>query len=383
MICDAPVDGLRELCSRHSRGTIVSRVADGLPEWVVDKGRLRHASADYFSIGMYSHGQAETLLLMEQKETALVALFAARVDGRDAVLLSLRTEPGLIGLTNFSSTIQSTPSNYLRRHGGKSTPFMQIAANPGAYGRVAYDGMQYDWGDYYLHKTKRFLIVELDSPVEAPRGFCWVPLEMAQTLLCEDNLVTNDLRVAIPLLSVRQRRDAVCPNVACSQDQGATLSNLAYSLGAVDCRGVAVSFFRMTSDTREVSSWVQPLVTPTGVMKISLPFIRTPTGRLYAVDKRTQPGLLGRQLWFPSTSQGGRVARKVRSSAEGGRFWRFPIEIEAVDMTPVSGVACSEVAEGLWMPEDALSLLIAQSCETSLELRMAWSLVCFGGMDAA
>ena len=381
LICDTNVDKLRELCSRHSLGTHVSHAPDGLPEWVVEDGRLRNTRVDYFSIGLYAHSQAGPLLLMEQKETALVTLLAARVDGRNAVLLSLRTEPGLIGLTNFSSTIQSTPSNYRRRHGGKSTPFIQIVENPSDHGRVVYDGLHYDWGEYYLHKKKRFLIVELDSPVEVPMGFCWVPLETAQALLLQDDLVTNDLRVSLPLLSVTPRCQSLCPNAASFEDCGTTLRNVGYSPSVVDCRGTAVSFFKTTTEKREVSSWVQPLLIPKDVMAIRLPFTQTSRGRLYAVEKRTQPGLLGRRLWFPATKQGGQVVRSVRTSAEGGRFWKFPIEIDVVDVTSVADAARVVSAEESWLPEDELSLLIAQSCQTSLELRMAWSLVYAGGLD--
>lgn len=367
---------LRSLCSAHSVGTSVLMIPDGLPDWIVEDGRLRNTKADYFSIGLYASNEGNPILLIEQKETALVMLLVAEIDGRDSVLLNLRTEPGLIGLTNLSTTIQSTPSNYLRRHGGKGTPFIEIAADPGSHGTIVYEGEHHDWGDHYHHKTKKFLIVKLASPVEAPPGFCWVDLDTARAVLLEDNLVTNDLRVSIPLVDTASHRARVDSDVAPPAACGPPLHSLGYSPGAVDSRGTAALFFRTHTETREVRSWVQPLLVPREALGISLSFARTPSTRLFAVERRTQPGLLGRQLWFPAQTGAGRTVRTVSTSAEGGRFWRYRIDMRLVEV----GCPDDQTVEGSrgvaqWMPEAELAALVAQPLRTSLELRMAWSLV--------
>jgi oxidase EvaA len=190
---------LRSLCSDYSRLSKVTE-APHCPDWILHEGRLRHSKADYFSIGLFQTKSGESLFLMEQTETALVVLLATAILGRTYVLLNLRTEPGLIGLTNLSTTIQSTPSNYLRRHGGKKTPFIEIAAEPSRYGKVLYDGKHHDWGNYYLNKMKRFLVIHVENPPDAPPGYCWVELEVARSLLAEENLITNDLRVCLPII---------------------------------------------------------------------------------------------------------------------------------------------------------------------------------------
>jgi hypothetical protein len=375
---------LRKLCSENSHGTLVSTVEDGAPDWIIENGRLRNSKANYFSIGLYSTDSGNPLLLMEQKETALVMLLVSRIEGKEAVLLSLRTEPGLIGLTNFSTTIQSTPSNYLRKHGGKGTPFIEIAVDPKAYGTVLYEGEHHDWGDYYHDKTKRFLIVKLASPVEAPAGFCWVDLETAQALLLEDNLVTNDLRVSIPLLDARSSHHSLLRHGAVPLSESRPpLQSLEYSPSLVDSRGTTVSFFQTQTETREVRAWVQPLLVPRNVMEISLPFAQTKSGRIFAVEKKTQPGLRGHQLWFPANKKSGCIARAVSTSAEGGRFWRFPIDIKLVEVESPRDRAGIMGAGETWMSKEELATLVAQSLQTSLELRMAWSLVCSDSFDAS
>lgn len=376
-------DSLRQLCSKHSLGTFISRVENGLPDWIFDNGILRNSKADYFSVGFYAQEEGDSLLLMEQKDTALVMLLVCNIDGQDAVLLSLRSEPGLIGLTNYSTTIQSTPSNYLRKHGGKSTPFIQVAMDPGSQGKVLYEGTHHDWGDYYLNKTKRFLIVELESPVEAPKDFCWVTLETANALLRENHLVTNDLRVAIPLLTARGVHNSVETEGALSlADSRQLLRTLEFSPGVVDCRGTGVSFFKIETETREVISWVQPLLVPKSDLRISLAFAKSSSGRMYAIEKRTQPGLLGHQLWFPANKGNGNIARTVKTSAEGGRFWRYQIEVELIEVENPCDATVNAGGSECWVSEQSLSLLVTKSLQTSLELRMAWSLAYAGGIDA-
>ena len=264
-------DDLRKLCSDHSIGTIVSRVENSLNDWVIDNGILRNSKADYFTVGLYAGEEGKSLLLMKQEENALIMLLLCNIDGQDSVLLSLRSEPGLIGLTNYTTTIQSTPSNYLRKHGGKSTPFVEVAMDPCTHGKILYEGTHHDWGDYYLNKTKRFLIVELKSAVDAPKGFCWVSLETVSALLLENHLVTSDLRVAIPLLTARGVQHSATTESGPSHAENRQLfRNLGFSLDVIDSRGIGVSFFKTETKTREVNSWVQPLLVLQNNLEICL-----------------------------------------------------------------------------------------------------------------
>ncbi len=310
---------------------------------------------------------------MEQTETALVVLLATAILGRSYVLLNLRTEPGLIGLTNLSTTIQSTPSNYLRRHGGKKTPFIEIAADPSRHGKVLYDGKHHDWGNYYLNKTKRFLVIHVENPPDAPSGYCWVELEVARSLLAEDNLITNDLRVCLPIVL---NHKAAVPGRLLENAPTNDVTHLGKSgflPDAVDSRGTKVSFYRTKTETREVATWIQPLLVPREAMKLELGFCEEDGLRFFAIRRETQPGLLGGQLWFPAEVKGGHVAQRVSTSAEGGRFWQFEIQITLRHVE--SRRAAIPPQESLaWVTEAELAALVAQPLQTSLELRMAWSL---------
>jgi len=366
---------LRKACSDHSQGTIVLSTYDGLPDWQIKNGRLYHTKADYFSVGLYFEDERTPCLMMEQPEKALIMLLKSTLKGQSVVLLSLRTEPGLIGLTNLSTTIQSTPSNYLRKHGGKGTPFIEYASNPAAFGTIIYDGMHYDWGGYYMSKTKRFLILELESFVEAPSGFCWVAIETAYALLAEDHLITNDLRVCIPLLGAKAETIQPTSETVVSRMLPVLTSTL-HTPTTTDHFGTSIAFFETRTETREVNSWVQPLLVPKGDMLIRLFFMSTNSGKRYAIEKRTQIGLLGSSIWFTAEMQGGAVIRSVKTSAEGGRFWRYPIHIEIVEVENSLKLEDHYEDNFHWVTFEDLCSLIQQPLQTSLELRMAWSLLC-------
>lgn len=370
---------LRDLSAQHSALTTVTPVADGRPEWVFEDGLLKNTRAEYFSISLRHSDPGQRLLMMEQLEPILVMLLVADIDGVTSVLLSLRTEPGLIGLTNYSATIQSTASNYRRKHGGKPTPFIEVADDPQSFGDVLYDAEHFDWGDYYVHKTKRFLIVQLSEPVSATPGHRWVSLGAARQLMLEDHLITNDVRVALNYLM----RPATTPAHAGhayppTPDRSALRTSPGLSPDVVDSRGVGLAFFRTDTKTREVNSWAQPLLVPSATKHISLPYIDSGSGKLFCVEMRTQPGLLGRRLWFPATAPGP-TTRSVATSAEGGRFWRYRIEIGIKPVRPPSGPASTDVA---WLTESEVADLVAAPLQTSLELRMAWSLAVAESPDA-
>ena len=379
------VESLRDLCFNHSKATSIECVDNGLPDWIISNQVLRNSKTDYFSIGLYAQDESRSLLLLQQHETALVFLVVFNIDGQDNLLLSLRTEPGLIGLTNLSTTIQSTPSNYQRKHGGKKTPFIDLALDPSSAGHVLYEGFHHDWGDYYLNKIKKFLIVRPTSFVEAPEGFCWVTLDTAKQLLLENHLATNDLRVAMTLLPCNSRESgqARTPTFF-TPPHLFSLHHLNLSPNIADCRGARFLFFRTETNVREVNSWIQPLLIPSGHLEICLFFCQCPIGKVFVIEKKTQSGLQGFQLWYPAHKGEGKVIRSVKTSAEGGRFWQFEIQIQLIeleltqsqlaDLDASCDIDHADESER-WISEQNLSLLVAQSLQTSLELRMAWSLV--------
>lgn len=363
----------RELCISHATRTKVSPAPNGEPDWHVSQKRLENKKSDYFNVGLYVASPSQTIYLLEQRESAVVLLLLAKVEDRSFALIQPRSEPGLIGLVNLTTTIQSTPNNFRREHGGRATPFVDVVADPSRFGEVIYDGFQFDWGDYYLRKTKRFLVVELPSLVEAPSGFIWTDLSLLAELMREDHLVSTDLRCCFNHVFADRGRSH-CPAPAVNFDVARpALVETDFSTSAADSRGAKIGYYQCSTLTREVTEWTQPLVIPPAGFDAHLHFMYRQGQRFFAVTQATQAGLLGTRLWFPAGLEGGTIIDEALNCAEGGRFWRTPVHVSLREVSPEYSDSTSENVN--WINEDQLSRLISKPLQTSLELRLAWSLI--------
>lgn len=367
------ISKLRDLCYRFSQNITIRQTVNALPDWVLHNGMLCNIRANYFSISSFRNEQGTKLILMEQPAGALVVLLLADVNGVPSMLLSIRSEPGLVGLTNLSSTIQSTPSNYLRHHGGKATPFIQIANSPSMYGDVLYDGTDFDWGEHYVQKTKRFLIIKLYEAVDPEEGLLWVPQILLNQLLLSDHLITNDLRVCLSLLKVTPRL-TLSPSQS-EKFSKTTMHSEPLSINLVDDLGKSICFVQTETSTREVSSWVQPLLYQKNPKVIDLFSARQDSRMVFALEFKTQPGLCGHNLWFPAKISLNTNPISVITSAEGGRFFKHVIHINWYDSDSEPSYIKSIPPNVFWLGLDEVDALIASPLCTSLELRMVWSLV--------
>jgi oxidase EvaA len=303
-------------------------------------------------------------------------LLIADIDGQPAALLNIRFEPGLIGKTNYTTTIQSTPNNYLCEHGGKATPFIEVSNTPESYGEVLYDAEQFDWGEFYLGKTKRFLIVKLKKSIPAPPNFFWLGVRDMPSLMLKNNLITNDLRTILPFLLHPQKNNPLHSqqNLSTSNNKNHLKKQL-FSSTTKDIRGVAISYYRSITENREISCWIQPLLTPPGRMHICLTTKNDAATTLYAIQLRTQIGLTGRLLWFPASVAETTPYIKITTCAEGGRFWQYPIDIELRKLGAKSHTDDTENKSTKWVTEAELMQIAHTTLASSLELRMAISII--------
>lgn len=387
------IDEIRQIIADERRSVRVRRVANGSPDWHVADGRLVNRAADFFSVHASLDHAGKRILGLHQCEDVIVAVVVADWDTDPRVLLSVRSEPGLIGLTCLSSTVQSTRSNYLRSHGGHATPHLGLVMGP-TMGRVLHSSTQFDWGDVYDGKLKRFLLVEADPPPRADPGFVWVTLETIRRLLGADHLITNDLRASLTALlalraSTSEGTGPGSPNATaiegCSgRHRQSTLEPVDMEVlrrvnwgrtRFVDDHGNRLEFHRTIARSREVPTWVQPLLHLPKRREVVLHRTDEPAPR-YAVRARTQHGTLGRSLLGPSIPIKPVDGRTVRaaSSAEGGRFLRHHVDLtlKTVEAEQVGGTAWPE--DTSWLSEDEVLNHVLRSSMTQLEIRLAMSL---------
>ncbi|WP_346841267.1 NDP-hexose 2,3-dehydratase family protein [Metapseudomonas otitidis] len=342
-------------------------------DWTIDNLDLINTKSDYFRISLYETEKNKTCFLITQKQQALVLLVVSEIQGTLCALLNIRFEPGLIDNVNYTTTIQSTPNNYLRQHGGKGTPFLELAVNPEKHGCVLLDTENYDWGDLYLSKKKRFLILKLDQATPPPPGFTWVTKNALKRMAAVDHLITNDLRVCIASMDRNEpvRTPANTPAVV---PQGLVIKHQ-FDYETRDADGLHIQFFRTQTSVREVTTWIQPLLAGCPPKQIRFVFKEDKGSKLYAVTQSSQFGLVGKRVWFPADIGNAAPCRSVFTSAEGGRLWRQLIHIQLLKLDREAGNAVNCESEVVWVSEKQLMAMIASPLETSLELRMALSLI--------
>lgn len=348
-----------------------------------EHGVLRHERVSFFDVVGIRPPGAEARVIMRQPEQALVGLLVTRIDGVLHALLTARCEPGLHGGCQLSATVQSTPTNYLRRHGGAATPHIDLLLTPGDGRAVLHDSVQFDWAQHYWGKTKRILAVELPAPIEPEGETIWVAEPVLRELLTQDFAITADLRTVLAaVLPPPAGASAVAVAAVIDQERVRDLSVPT----AAPCRldevpgwstdaPVSVRAVQVSSPSREVTDWQQPLLEIRDHQHVRLPVrgeVDEPEALRFGVQRRTAVGLDGRQLWFPAdhVADPRHSLARVRTSAEGGRFWLHEVTLELCSALPE--VDDTSVR---WLSLAELDALCHTDEATALELRLALSVV--------
>ncbi len=100
---------------------------NNLQDWILKKKSIFHKTNIFFSIKPFLFKQKNKKIfqpLIVQKEEGILGIIKQKKNGKDYYLLQSKIEPGNINGIQISPTVQATKSNYLRKHGGKKTLFL-------------------------------------------------------------------------------------------------------------------------------------------------------------------------------------------------------------------------------------------------------------------
>jgi oxidase EvaA len=127
--------------------------------------------------------------IIEQPEVGILGILARHIQGTLHFCLQAKEEPGNIGAAQLSPTVQATYSNYTGAHGGGTPLFLEHFLDPPP-GRVMFARLQTEDGGRFLYKSNRNMIVSVgdDFPEHLPDGFIWLTLKQISALLVRDNL---------------------------------------------------------------------------------------------------------------------------------------------------------------------------------------------------
>src|SRR5690606_2457060 len=161
---------------------------------------LSHSSKGFVHVcGLQHQETKEQKLVLFQPQSALTGLAIHRKENKVYILLQARIEPGNTNVGQYGPTIQSTPANYLRLHGGKTTACVDWFTQYQSEFRQLDSSMQFDLGERYFQKSKFHNYVEVDQPQIPDPSMIWASLDAIFAALNTDHFLNADLR---SLLSV-------------------------------------------------------------------------------------------------------------------------------------------------------------------------------------
>jgi oxidase EvaA len=289
-------------------------------KWMYDGKRVFRDDGAFFSIvgaSVNVDGRRQLHMeqpLIDQPEIGILGFLIRRERGTTRVLVQAKPEPGNVGLLQVAPTVQATESNYLRRHRGKPTPLLERFVAAAASDIVA-DSRQSEQGTRFLGKYNRNMIVASAVPSNDVdlTGLAWCEIRALLSLLADDFQVNTDARSVLAsapwhelsdrrpfgrwenrggfgeaLLRSFEAREGLSSTAAIVDQltgmrRAATFQPIVVGLSElhgwyvdadriapVNGGGFAIRQFAVTTTSREVHSWDQPLITASGEQQIVL-----------------------------------------------------------------------------------------------------------------
>ncbi|SFN65232.1 NDP-hexose 2,3-dehydratase [Algoriphagus ornithinivorans] len=369
-------------------------------QWNFSDGALSHSSKGFFQVvGVETTtGLHDQKLMLYQPQSALTGLIISRQQNEIYVLLQARVEPGNTGVIQFGPTIQSTPANYLRLHGGKATAYIEYFTSfvPGC--NLITHSMQHDLGSKYFQKSKTHHYLLSEDLIETKENMVWASLKAIKGVLLKDNFLNADLRSLLAVfdwdsLLLEDKKDR--KKIEIDQPNNSTLGN--YKMIPVDQlknwsitkNGISalnpalptIGFFHFSATNREVKAWSQPLYKLPSQGLIQLAYRVMGDSIEFLIKKDHEWGISTEFAFYPTYMSSpenpnsskpitnGRLKRKIIQCDEGGRFFQNDSEYQLIEINDFN-----LTDDFIWTSVDSLVFYLKQSNYCSFQLRCVASI---------
>lgn len=312
-----------------------------LPDWRIDD-RLSHVSGRFFTVeGMsirtdFGPTPQWRQPIIVQPEIGILGIIAKRINGVHHFLMQAKMEPGNSKLVQYAATVQATPSNYQRVHGGHSTPYLEYFLEH-AGRRVIFDQLLSEHASWYLYKRNRNMIVEIpeNEDIAVADDFAWLTLGQLRHQLARGNRVNMNARTVLSGISYAAEDDPDSYNdirddfglqVVESHKAGRSDADVSAAMTwlidqksrfSLDVRLISLRdmgewtldaggirhredrYFRIVglsiaATSREVHAWSQPMLEPKSGNVVALICQRRSGVLQFLVQAMAQPGLMDR-----------------------------------------------------------------------------------------
>jgi len=181
---------------KNNKIRIRKKKIDLLKDWILKDNIIFHKSKNFFSIKAFLFQQKNKKRfqpLIHQKEHGILGIIKQNKKGKDYYLLQSKIEPGNINGIQISPTVQATKSNYLRKHGGKKTLFLNYFLKQQKKIKIVSKIKLSEQGSRFLNKKNWNILLETDKiNIPLKKNYCWLTKENIRYLINKKNMLNMD-----------------------------------------------------------------------------------------------------------------------------------------------------------------------------------------------
>lgn len=167
--------------------------------WYYDEkdGYIRNKNNSFFQLAGYQEIEDDIIVneqpVIIQNEIGYLGIICQKINGVLNFLMQAKVEPGNVNMLQISPTIQATKSNFTRRHGGSTPPYLEYFINSSKYSIVV-DQIQSEQSSRFYKKRNRNIILYIKEDIEVLESHKWMTLGQIKKLMTINNLVNMDTR---------------------------------------------------------------------------------------------------------------------------------------------------------------------------------------------
>ena len=251
--------------------------------WKIDSKKIYNKNKSFFSIipFKFTDSQKTTWFqpLIIQKEVGILGILKKRYRSLDYYLLQAKVEPGNINGIQLSPTVQATKSNYLRKHGGKKTNYLDFFIKKKNLNIVSNLKLS-EQGSRYLDKSNKNILIDVkNTKIKKIQNFIWVTKKNLNYLLNKKNLLNMDT-ISVLSSSIKKNnidnpinKNLIILNNLTKFKKRFTIKKKIISFGDlynwkisknkisdIKSKFFSIIFLKIKTNSREVSEWFQPII---------------------------------------------------------------------------------------------------------------------------
>lgn len=168
-------------------------------EWIISDEAFRHRTGSFFSVeGISATADLPALdgvcqPIINQPEVGILGFVLVRAGTGYSWLVQAKAEPGNVGGVQLAPTVQATRSNYMRKHGGDATHYLDHFLKE--HREYSSDSLQSEQGTRFLRKFNRNISVLLaERPHLVNPYFSWFSSAEMRRALRASYAINTDAR---------------------------------------------------------------------------------------------------------------------------------------------------------------------------------------------